>query len=98
MIPMLRIIHAQHIRTLLDMVDASKQGIHVLQCDLACLRYEQPDKHSEAEVDAGEEEECVEAAFGEEAGEELQEDCVDDVLGLRCHADGLRPDVEGEDF
>lgn len=95
---MVRILDSKQITTLLDVVISAEQSVDLLEHDLAGLRDAEVDEHSQQEVDAGEHVEGVEAALVQEGGEELLDDGVGDVLGLRGHADGLGADVHGEDF
>lgn len=95
---MSRILDPQKITTLFNMITASKQRINLLETNLFRLGDKEPHKGSEQEVDARKHVKGVEAAVLEKGGEELLDDAVGDVLGLRGHADGLGADVHGEDF
>jgi len=97
-IRMVWVLRVHHALAHLHMVRTTKQCIHLLEADLLCLRDEEPHERREQDVDACEEVEHEEAAVVEEDGEELLHDGVDDVLGLRAHADSLRTYVHGEDF
>jgi hypothetical protein len=85
-------------RTLNNMIRATKDSVHLLETNLLGLGHKEPHKRREQHVDAGKHVEGVEALILEEHGEELLDNAVDDVLGLRAHAYGLRADVHGEDF
>lgn len=80
------------------MIGSAKDDVHLLERDAHGLGDEEVHKDGEHDVDSHEEEETLEALLGEEGGEELLEDGVGDVLALRCHADGLGSNVDGEDF
>ena len=94
----MRIFHTEQIASLGDVVAASEQSVDFLQTDLFGLGDHEPDEDGEQEVDAREHVEGVEAALVEEGGEELLDDRVGDVLGLRGHADGLGAHVHAEDL
>lgn len=84
--------------TLDNVIRSTKHGIHLLEGHLLCLRHEEPDKPRKQKVDPCKHVESVEAVVLEENGKELLDNRVDNILGLRAHADGLRADVHGEDF
>lgn len=58
---MVSIFDVKDISTLLNVVDTSKESIHLLESNLSGLRNEEEDKHDEKEVDASKEVECVAA-------------------------------------
>lgn len=84
--------------TMINMIRTSKKHINLLQWDILRLRYDEPHKHCQANIDTGKHVEGVESLLVKENGEELLTDDVGDILGLGSHADGLRADVHGEDF
>ena len=84
--------------TTVNVVRSTKHSIHLLKTDLLSFRYKEPDEGSQQDVDTSKHIEGVESLVLEEEREELLDDRVGDVLGLRAHADGLGADVHGEDF
>ena len=95
---MTRVLRANQVSTLLDMVGAAKQHVGLLERDLPGLGHEEPDEDSEHAADACEHVEGVKATVVEEGREKLLHDGVGDVLRLRGHADSLRAHIHGEDF
>lgn len=87
-----------HCCTALDVADAAKEPVHLLERHALCLGDEEDDIADEQAVDSGEHVESVEAAVLEEEREELLDDGVGDVLRLPSHADALGPHVEREDL
>lgn len=91
-------VNAEHLGTLLAVVSATKDSIHVLKRDTLSLRDTEPDENAKQDVDAKEEEETLEAGLGKEGREELLEDGVGHILALRGHTNSLGSDIGGEDF
>ena len=94
----LGLVSCQNLFTLGNVVGTTKQGIDLLQCNLLGLRNKEENEETQQEVDASKEIECVESIIVKEDGEELLENGVCDVLGLRCHSDGLGADIHREDL
>lgn len=94
----MRVVRANQVSTLLDMIGAAEQHVNLLERNLLGLRHEEPDESSEHATDACKHVEGVEAAVIEESREELLHDGIGDVLRLRGHADSLRTHIHGEDF
>ena len=84
---------AEHLCSLVDVVDAAEQDVDLLERDLLGLGDEEPDEDKEDNVHAHEEEEALETDVVEESREELVEDGIGDVLRLRAHTHGLGADV-----
>jgi hypothetical protein len=84
--------------TLGDMVGTTKQSVNLLEGDLLGLGNEEEDKDCQQEVDTRKEVEGEEAIVVKEDGEELLEDGVGDILGLRSHTNGLGANVHRENF
>lgn len=94
----MRVLRANQVSTLLDMVGAAEQHVGLLERDLLGFGHEEPDEGSEHATDACEHVEGVKATVVEEGREKLLHDGVGDVLRLRGHADSLRAHIHGEDF
>jgi hypothetical protein len=76
-----------------NVVGSSKHSVHLFQGHLLRLRYEEPNKCDQQEVNSSKHVEGKEAFILQEDGEELLHDTVDNVLTLRAHAHSLRADV-----
>lgn len=89
---------SKNLLALCDVVGTTEESINLLEGDLLSLRDEEEDKDRQQEVDTRKEVEGVEPIVVKEDGEELLEDGVGDVLGLRGHTDGLGANVHGENL
>lgn len=86
-------LNTEHLSSLLGVIGATEDSIHVLEGDALSFRDTEPDKDGEQDINGEEEEKALEAGLGEEGREELLEDGVGHVLALRGHTDGLSSNV-----
>lgn len=94
----LQLALSQHVLSLDSVICATEQNINLFQWHVLGLWDEEEHEDGKEDVDSGEEVKCVESIVFEEGWEELLEDGVGDVLGLRGHSYCLGTNVHGEDF
>ena len=95
---MVSILNPHHLSTVIDVVLAAEQSINLLEHDSPSLGDKEVNKQRQEYVYPGEHIEGVESTVLQEGGEELLDDGVGDVLGLRGHAHGLGADVHTENL
>ena len=88
----------QHVLSLDSVVCATEQNINLFQWHILGLWDKEENEDCKKNIDSGEEVECVKSVVFEESWEELLEDGVGNVLGLRGHSYCLSTNVHGENF
>lgn len=94
----LQLALSQHVLSLDSVVCATEQNINLFQWHVLGLWDEEEHEDGKKDVDSSEEVKCVKSIVFQEGWEELLEDGVGDVLGLRGHSYCLRTNVHGKDF
>lgn len=94
----LQLALSQHVLSLDSVVCTTEKNINLFQWHILGFWDKEEDEDGKKDVDSREEVKCVESIVAEEGWEELLEDGVGNVLGLRGHSYCLGTDVHGEDF